>query len=207
MRQEAQQPLAPAAIDLAEPAIELAQGLAALRLGFGGGEIGDRLGLGQIELAVQKSAAGELAGLGEPQAHSAERRHDCRQHATAAMQLQFGDIFAGNAVRRREPQRQAVIQILAALGIAEPDMPGQPRRRQFSSERAQGRARFGPGQADDRDGGAPGGGRRRVDSIGRRLAGPQCFGGSWSGVSINRLTRPPFFRCVSTISSMSCVFS
>ena len=71
MRQKAQQPLAPAAIELAERAVELAQRLAPLRLGFGGGEIGHRLGLGQVELAVQKSAAGEFAGLGEPQTRAA----------------------------------------------------------------------------------------------------------------------------------------
>ena len=67
MRQEAQQPLAPAAIQRPERAVELAQRLAALRLGLGGGEIGDGLGLGQVELAVQKGAAGEFAGLGEAQ--------------------------------------------------------------------------------------------------------------------------------------------
>jgi len=48
-------------------AVELAQGLAALSLGLGGGEVGDRLGLGQVELAVEEGAAGELAGLGETQ--------------------------------------------------------------------------------------------------------------------------------------------
>ncbi len=68
MRQKAQQPVAPAAIERAEMTVELAQRLAALRLGFGGGEIGHRLGLGEVELAVEKGAAGEFAGLGEAQA-------------------------------------------------------------------------------------------------------------------------------------------
>src|SRR5947207_3409569 len=60
MRHKPQEPLAPAAIDPAEMAVELAQGLAALRLRFGRREIGDRLGLGQVELVVQKGAAGEF---------------------------------------------------------------------------------------------------------------------------------------------------
>src|SRR6059058_1186659 len=47
MRHKPQEPLAPAAIDPAEMAVELAQGLAALRFRFGRREIGDRLGLGQ----------------------------------------------------------------------------------------------------------------------------------------------------------------
>ena len=69
-----EQPLGPAAVKAAQIAVELAQGLAALRFGLGGGEIGHRLGLGQVELAVEKGAAGEFAGLGEPQAVPAQRR-------------------------------------------------------------------------------------------------------------------------------------
>ena len=103
MRHKPQEPLAPAAIDPAEMAVELAQGLAALRLRFGRREIGDRLGLGQVELVVQKGAAGELAGLGEPQSPPRQCRHDRRQNGAAAMHMKFGDILAGDAVRRRKP--------------------------------------------------------------------------------------------------------
>jgi hypothetical protein len=109
------------------------------------------------------------------------------------MHMQFGDILAGDAVRRREPQGETVIERGTALGIAQADMTRDPRRRQFAGERRQGRARPGPGQADDRDRGAPGGGRRGVDRIGERRR-RQCFGGNWSGISIRRSTRPPFFR-------------
>src|SRR5207302_3793951 len=90
----------------------------------------------------------------------------------------------------------------AILGIAKSHMARDPRRRQFPGERRQGRARLGPGQADDRDRGAPGGGRRGVDRVGERRR-RQCFGGSWSGISIKRSTRPPFLTWVSRISSMS----
>ena len=73
MRQQAQQPLAPAAIKRAEIAVELVQCLAALRLGLGGDEIGHCLGLGQVELAVEKGAAGEFAGVGQAQPLAAAR--------------------------------------------------------------------------------------------------------------------------------------
>ena len=41
---------------------------AGLRLGLGVHQIGHRLGLGQIQLAVVKGAPGELAGFGQAQA-------------------------------------------------------------------------------------------------------------------------------------------
>ena len=107
MRQQSQQPRAPAAIERAELAIELAQGLAALRLGLGRDQIGDRFGLGQIELAVQKGAAGEFAGLGEAQPHARQRRDHRRDDRAAAMDVKFGDILAGNAARRRETTARA----------------------------------------------------------------------------------------------------
>ena len=58
MRESAGQALRPTAIKPAQFAIELAQCLAALRFGFGRGEIGDRLGLGEIELAVVETRGG-----------------------------------------------------------------------------------------------------------------------------------------------------
>ena len=207
MRQQPQQPLAPAAIQGAEPAFELAQRLAALRLGFGGGEVGHRLGLGQIELAVEEGAAGEFSGLGEAQAAPAECRDDRGQHGAAAMQVQFRDILAGDAVGSGEPQRQPVIDALAGIGIAHPHMPREPSRRQTAGKRLHGRPGLGAGEADNGDGGAPRRGRRGVDRVGRRLAGPQCFGGKSSGCSISRSTRPPFLTWTSRISSMSAVFS
>ena len=99
----------PVAIKAAERAVELAQCLAALRLGLGRGEIGDRLGLSKVELAVQKRAAGELAGLSEPQPEPAQYLDERSEHGAAAVQVELGDILAGGAVRRREPQHQSVV--------------------------------------------------------------------------------------------------
>ena len=103
-------------------AVELAQRLAPLCLGLGGGEIGHRLGLQEVELVVEKGSPGEFAGLGEAQPPAAERRHDRSNDGAAAVQVQFGDILAGDAGGARKPQRQAVVELLAAVGIAQPDM-------------------------------------------------------------------------------------
>src|SRR6516165_442980 len=102
MSESTRQALAPAAIETAELAVELAQRLAALRLGLGRREIGDGFGLQQIKLAAEKRAAGELAGLGEPQTKPAQYLHNSSEHGATAMQVKLGEILRGDAVRRRE---------------------------------------------------------------------------------------------------------
>ena len=72
MGEDTGQAMRPVAIKAAERAVELAQCLAALRLGLGRSEIGDRLGLSKVELAVQKRAAGKLPGLSEAQPEPAQ---------------------------------------------------------------------------------------------------------------------------------------
>src|SRR5579872_6168159 len=67
MRQYPKQTRRPAMVYRPELAIELAQRLAALGVGLGRGEVGDRLGLHQVELAVEKGATGKFAGFGEAQ--------------------------------------------------------------------------------------------------------------------------------------------
>ena len=67
------QSLPPILVKFAERAIELAQSLFALRLGFGMNQVGNRLGLGQIHLAVFKGAAGEFARFGHPELGSARK--------------------------------------------------------------------------------------------------------------------------------------
>ncbi len=129
MGEDMGQPPRPVAIEAAQLAIELAQGLAALRLGLGHGEVGDRLGLGQVELAVLKGAAGEFAGLGQAQPEPGQRRDDRGQHRAAAVHMEFGDILAGGAVRRREPQHQRVVERVARCRVDEAAAAGRSRRR------------------------------------------------------------------------------
>ena len=120
----------PIAIKPAQFATELAQGLAALRLGFGGGEIGDRLGLGQVELAVLKGAAGEFPGFGKPEPETAQRIGDRGEHRAAAVQMQFGDILAGKARGGGKPQHQRIVERFAAIRVNEAAMPRGSRRRE-----------------------------------------------------------------------------
>jgi len=103
MGQKPGEPSAPAVIEVTEFARELTLRLVALGFGLGGDEVGDRLGPQQIELAVEKGAAGEFTRLGQPQPEPAERLHDGSEHGAAAMQMELGDILAGRAVRRRKP--------------------------------------------------------------------------------------------------------
>ena len=174
MGEDMGQPPRPVAVKIAESAVELAQGLATLRLGLGGGEIGDRLGLGQVELAVQKRAAGELARLGEPQPEAGQHLDNSGEHGAAAMQMKFGDILAGSAIRRREPQHQPVVERFAGRRVGEPASTGISRRRNFPGEHRHRPRGIGSGQPDHRDSGPSGCRRRCKDGvgIGLRLAKP-----------------------------------
>ena len=58
---------------IAEQAAHLLERLPALRLGLGADQVGQRLDLGEIELAVLEGAAGELARLRQPQARRSGR--------------------------------------------------------------------------------------------------------------------------------------
>src|SRR5260370_39085573 len=60
MGKYAGQPTTPAPIKVAEGPGQLTQGLASLCLGLGSNKIGDRFSLNQVELAVEKGAAGKI---------------------------------------------------------------------------------------------------------------------------------------------------
>src|SRR5260370_13677140 len=64
--EDAGQTIAPATINVTQFAAELPHCLAALRLGLGRGEIGDCLGLQQIEFAVEEGTAGGIPRGGRP---------------------------------------------------------------------------------------------------------------------------------------------
>ena len=72
-------------------------------------QIGDRFGLRQIHLAVEKGAAAEFAGFGQPgaevEAAGEQHLHDDR----AAVALQFEDVFAGKRMRIREKQQNSAV--------------------------------------------------------------------------------------------------
>ena len=106
---------------VADQAFELTKGQAALRLRFGGDEIGQALDRREIEPAILEGAAGELAGLGRPAALDHRQRIEhAGNDRLAAVKLQLGDVLAGLAVRRRKPQRQRFVDDFAARRIAHP---------------------------------------------------------------------------------------
>ncbi len=90
--------------------MQLPQRLAALPIGVGVDEIVEAFGFGEIELAVLEGAAGEFAGLGG--AHILERRQRGEQrgqHRAAAMDVEFGDVFAGGAGGARKPEHHGIV--------------------------------------------------------------------------------------------------
>ena len=111
-------------MDLArELAGQRATGAARRSFGAGVDQIGDGLGLGQIDLVIEKRALGELTGLGYAQARHARpagggiclragfqaAREQQLQHHRTAMRLQLEHVFAGIGVRCREVQGQALV--------------------------------------------------------------------------------------------------
>jgi hypothetical protein len=83
-----------------------------------GDQVGDGLGLGQVELAVEERPFAELT---RPRLARTERdaaRDQLLQQHRAAVALQFHHFFAGEAVRCREPQHDAIVDDLA-VGIAQ----------------------------------------------------------------------------------------
>ncbi|OWK18741.1 hypothetical protein AJ88_01125 [Mesorhizobium amorphae CCBAU 01583] len=104
------QPPAPARVERALRAFGILHGKAPLSFGLGIDEIGQRLRLNQIEFAVEKGAACELAGLGMPDAvEASDRLQHFHGHGATAMNMEFGHIFAGEASRTREKQNQAIV--------------------------------------------------------------------------------------------------
>ena len=197
------QALAPAAIEITKLTVELAKRLTALCLGLGRSEIGDGLGLYEIELAVDKGAAGEFAGLGESQSEAAQRLRHSGEHGAAAVHMKLGNILAGGAGWAGKPQHQPFVEVLSGSGIDEAAALRYARPRRFARNQRDSASGIGSTKAQYGDGGAARRRRRSEYRIGSCRRGPQCFGGSCSGWSISRPTRPPFLTCVSRISSMS----
>jgi hypothetical protein len=112
-------------------------GAACRSFGAGVDQVGNRFGLGQVDLVVQKSALRKLAGLRHAQAGQTRPacgrvhfgrclqtpRHQQLQNHRPAMRLQLQHVFAREGVRGHKMQSQAMVN-RAAIGIGE----GQIRR-------------------------------------------------------------------------------
>src|SRR5829696_8298849 len=130
-RQALDQPLAPALDEAAEPPLELAQGLAALRLGLGVDEVGQALDGGQVHPAVEEGAAGELARLrGAAARQAGERPQHGGAHGKTAVEVKLGLVLAGETVRTRHPDDERLVERFAGGGVAKHRERHPPRRRQ-----------------------------------------------------------------------------
>ncbi|MBB4291586.1 hypothetical protein GGE16_003656 [Rhizobium leguminosarum] len=86
---------------------------ASLHLGLGADQIGQAFDLDEIKLAIFKSPARELALDRHPHTwNRAKRVKQRRQHGSAAMDLQLGDILAGKGIRGRKKQYEAIVDRL-----------------------------------------------------------------------------------------------
>ena len=182
------QPLAPAFVDRAELAIELAQRLAALRFGFRINQIRQPLDGGEIELVVLERAARKLPGLGEPEARLAPERIDHRSDRGApAVDVTLGNVLTGEARRGRAPEAQPVIERFAGNRMtATPARPAPVASAKIVSVVMAGLE--SPATITPR---APPSARH------------QPFCGPSSGWCISLSTRPPSARCVCRTSSTS----
>jgi hypothetical protein len=93
-----EQARAPAVVEGGKRAFILAERLFALTFRFGVDQVGQRLGLGQVEFAVLDRPSGEFARLGGSQARDPpQRAQHGLDHGAAAMDMEFGDILARKA--------------------------------------------------------------------------------------------------------------
>src|SRR5260370_36482950 len=98
--EDAGQTIAPATINVTQFAAELPHCLAALRLGLGRGEIGDCLGLQQIEFAVEEGTAGGGARVWVAAPPFRERRADGRERGPAAARVWIVRMSTPTSLRR-----------------------------------------------------------------------------------------------------------
>ena len=182
LRQQHAQPSRPAAIERSQCAIQLAQRLTSLRLGFRGDEVVYRLRLGQVHAAVEKGAPGEFARLGRPGAKSHQRVRHARQHRASAVQVEFRRVLTGVAARPRKPHHHAPVQLLADH-VAQPAKRRPPRRRHPPTQRRHNGPAGRPTQPHHRDRCMAGTGCDREDGVGvhailchAQTEGAQCHG-------------------------------
>ena len=146
-------------------AFETAHGGA--RGGFGAArdQVGDRFGLGQVDLAVEEGTLGELAGPRVARTERDATLEQAAQHDRAAMHLQLEHILAGERMRCRKVQQQAAIEHGAGR-IGERAVVCVPRSRRAAEQASGERRDAGAAEADNADATGP---RRRGDG-GNRFA-------------------------------------
>ena len=158
---------------VAEQPAQLLERLPALRIGVGIDQVGQRLDLGEVELAVLERAAGELAGLRQPQSfHPPERGQHRGDDGAPAMQLQLGGVLAGFAARPRKPQHQRLVDDFGRRRIAHAREHSLARLRHAADQRLQRVARARARDAHHRNRRRRAAGGEGKDGVGGDDAGP-----------------------------------
>ncbi len=181
------------------------QGQAGLGAPPGGHQAGHRLGLGEVQLAVEPGATGELAGMGQAAAQAQRQLHHPLEHGGGAVGLELDQVLAGVGSRRPEEGRQGLVQeapvSLHQVAEMEKARPGSPGAEGPPGDEKGPAGGEGPGTADPddpdaawprrggrgHDGGggegrgwfhrlAPGVGRAGADPKPRRVRGTQPCG-------------------------------
>ena len=129
-------------------------------------EVGDRLGLREIELAFQEGAACELSGFREPSAIVHTRGEQHLHHNGPAMAVELENVFAGVRMRRRKGEGDAVVDRLAPWPY-EARVRRLTRRRQCAKQSRGDARRCWTGEPDDADATAPRRRRHRRDRVPR----------------------------------------
>ena len=135
-------------------------------MGTGVDEVGNGLGLGEVELGVEVGAAGELTRLGAPGAELDRAGDERREHRWTAVTVELQHRLAGVGMGRREVERETGIDRLAGA-VTE----GRERRaagfRQATSEQRRGDHRHPrTRQTDHADAAAAGRGGGGDDGVG-----------------------------------------
>ena len=94
----------------AEVAFELTARGAQGQAGLGGYQIHHPLRLGEVQLAIQEGALGELAGARRDRPAGQQTRQHLAGHQHPAVTGEFDAVLAGKTVRCAENQHQPVIQ-------------------------------------------------------------------------------------------------
>jgi hypothetical protein len=107
------------------------EGAAPLQFGFGAEQIGQAFRLVEIDPAMEKGAAGELARFRRAQTGQARQRgQHCRHHGTPAMEMQLSTVFPGRGTRTGQPEDHRGIERATVGGIDQGPERGAARRRQ-----------------------------------------------------------------------------
>ena len=140
--------------------------------------VGDRFGLREVELVVEKGAARELAGLREPRAELERAAQQHREDERAAVALELEHVLAGVGMRRGEVERDAVVD-RRAVRVEKDRARRAPRGRHLADQVAGEAGERPAGDPNDADPGAAMGrcdcrdrvgGRRHARARGRRIS-------------------------------------